>query len=221
MSLSQWEIIQSNASLYVGLDIGNPLVGAGSLRIDNKNLLTTIAAATLRLNNTFADRGFVKGMGRTLLNCDVLASASIYHIGLLAMMSVADVTAASTSCYFAGLQNIAGGSERWEVTKYTNGLLNAGTALGTSGSNLPSAGQTRALEFTWIYDTAQFDGGIALVLKVGTATNFSDLATVISVVDISSPLSASVGEGCIFRHADTTSTSVIALFDTTSLTKYT
>jgi len=215
MSLSQWEVIQSNASLYVGLDIGAPLVGAGSLRIDYLQLQTTIAAATLRLGSSFAQRGFVKGQARTLMQVQSYPLSTAFRHGMVCMMSTANVTAAGTACYVAGVraQPIS-----WEIMKYTNGLLAAGTSLGSTTTSFPSAGSVSALELTWQYDPVQFDGGIALVLKAGTALDFSNLVTLLSVVDITAPLSTSVGEGLVSLHADVAAGPPVVLFDQTSLT---
>ncbi len=227
MAFSDWDVVQSNTLLYAGLEIGRPVVGSGSLRLDNLNLLTTIAAATTRLNSSFSDRGFVKGIARTLMAVSAFNMVTgVYRTGLLCMMSTADVTGAGTSCYVAGFQpGSTQAAGTWNIFKFTNGLTGSATTLGSvsGGSLVPTtAYEVRALELTWEYDTAQFDSGIALVLKVGTAADFSNLSLAVSVIDISSPLTTSVGEGCVFIHSDAnggTPAGQTALFDTTSLTK--
>jgi hypothetical protein len=57
----------------------------------------------------------------------------------------------------------------------------------------PGVNTVFALEAEWIVDIAEL-GGVALFVRRGFETDFSDLETVISYLDISSPITTSVAE---------------------------
>jgi hypothetical protein len=200
MSLSDWEVYKSSGSLGVAIDTATPLVGSGSLQMV---LSLSTGRCNLRLSSAHS-RGFLKGKVRTLLQPN--SAGTTLKMGLYCMASQADIT---TDGSFYRLMWYNGAVR---LDKPTSGIDHSPTELTSSAYSL-SAGQTIALELEWAYDLAEW-GGTRLVGRVGSATDFSDLAEVIAYTDTSTPLSTSVGEG-LFSY--TTSGAKTVLGDETTI----
>lgn len=206
MSLSDWDLLKSPPEVTVTIDTTTPLVGSGSLDINNQPLLhsSSRAFAMLRLGAS-EPRGFTAGRVRTVIkpNASFLLNAS--HRGIVGVFCMINgwstplsFTTGTGSCYIAGFE--ATDTTFWGIWKFTNGLLDSsvGNAALASGdtTHTPTRGNTYAIELTWQYDLSEL-GGTRLILKAAEGTDYDDLTTIYDVVDDASPLSTSEGEGVV------------------------
>ena len=90
-----------------------------------------------------------------------------------------------------------------DLIKITAGIASS-TLIARSPLDLWSWGTTLTLEFAWKLDLAN-EGGIILHVRLGTATDYSDLAEVDNLTEVvvsTAVLTTTVGESLIVRNED-------------------
>jgi hypothetical protein len=134
------------------------------------------------------------------------------------MASVDDLTNASGSAYGCVIKTHVSDAALYEfqLVKWTAGLATPGTVLATETFTL-GAGVTCAIQFEWYVDMTVL-GGCQLTASRGTATDYSDLVQKHALVDTSTPLQVTVGEGPLLA-LSAGSSDTIVLHDQTSLTQ--
>ena len=157
---------------------------------------------------TVLQKGLTRGIVRTLLRVD--SSVALNYYGIYCM--AASINTHNTGGLYA-LQVEIGTSSNVQIRKASSsgalGVGGAGSQLGSSVSaQFNTNGDIVALELFWDADNQIEFGGTKLTAKLGTATDYSDLSTVIDVVDTTSPFTSSVAEGIFSQHQSGSSNSV-------------
>ena len=220
MAIADWFISKNDPGVATALEIGAPIDGTGSLRMADAGSPAIVNNSHVRLMAGPPSSQFLKGKVRTLMQpLDFTdAASSVSFFGCIGMMSQADVWAAGGQGYFAG--RWGGASPSWWIARVDNGITMASdfTMLASGDTtNLPSVGTVVPIEFEWIYDPLEFNG-VRLIFRVGTLTDFSDLADIYTVID-SSPtaLNSTIGEGLFMSDVRTAlGPDVEVLFDKTT-----
>lgn len=177
MSLADWQ--QFNTNMTVSIETITPILNSGSLKMAQ-------SAVNFRLNMlpsvaSLRPHAFTKGALRTLIK--PVSFTGLVRIGVTCMQSGRDVHNVG-ACYFAHLSNSS--------IVLGKGDLHVFTTLATVPFTLTS-GVVTALELQWLTLIDEISG-VDLTVKTGVATDFSDLAEVIHMVDTSTPLSVTQGE---------------------------
>ena len=223
MALANWLITKSNPGIDVQVDTAIPLHGTGSLRISQDNIAATTAVANAHLRPLAGppQSQFVKGKVRTLIQPKMFTdnATSISFMGILGMMSQANVFATGGKGYFAG--RWGGVSPSWWIARVDHGVTSAADFFSLRTGNtthLPSFNDVRAIEFEWIYDSLEF-GGVRLTFSVSANADFSNLTQIYQVIDNSaSSLTTSSGEGVFFSALHTTAGPIVdVLYDRTTI----
>ena len=215
MAFVDW-IFNKSATITASIDVVNPpIAGNASLLID----MTTSGADT-KINATTTDtnvnfpKGFTKGKIRTLFK--VIASAATEKtFGLSAMQSQGSIFSSTGSFYVARVTvGTSGFVSKIELMKNISntGLVGLTTVLGTHTVSI-SASTVFSLELQWIYDAVELQG-TNLIVRLGYATDFSDLGQIITVTDLLNYRSTSVAEG-IFGTCPSTGTMKLLVEGTT------
>jgi hypothetical protein len=217
MAIADWFIVKSDAAMDVNLEIGSPIDGTGSLRISQDAIAATepVASAHLRLMAGPPQSQFLKGKVRTLIQPKQFTdgATSVSFMGILGMMSQADVFAAGGQGYFAG--RWGGATPSWWIARVDNGVTGTGSftvlASGTT-TNLPGVDDIRAIEFEWVYDPLEFNG-TRLTFSAAPDDDFGNLVQIYQVVDTgASALDSSVGEGLFFSALHSVAGPVVETF---------
>ena len=195
MSLSDWEFHASSGVTF-SINLFTPIVSLGSGRL----AMPDIGALTqTNINVTTASgrtRGVTRGKLRSLFRYDTLVTAAVLGLAFCQSRSDHDLTSNGTA-YFAYLRQADSKlhiSRMGPTNSTIAGFFGAPTFLDSGGFPfVPGNNVVFSLEVEWIVDIAEL-GGVAIFLRQGFATNFSDLTTVITVLDTSSPLTTSTSE---------------------------
>ena len=217
MAIADWFIVKSDGAMDVNLEIGSPIDGTGSLRISQDAIAATepVANAHLRLMAGPPQSQFLKGKVRTLIQPKQFTdgATSVTFMGILGMMSQADVFAAGGKGYFAGRWGAA--TPDWRIMRVDNGVTGmsdfTNLASGTT-TNVPGVDDIRAIEFEWVYDALEFNG-VRLTLSVSPDEDFGNLVQVYQIVDTgASALDSTVGEGLFFSALHSVAGPVVETF---------
>jgi hypothetical protein len=199
--------------LLTVIDGSTVIVGAGSLRISNTNDMTPAMNGHCVYTG---NKGFTRGRLRTLVKLP--SGTTRTRAGIYCMASQADLTSLG-SAYYACIQNDSfGGDRTLQLSKVTAGFDQEppGTTLGSVAHPAFTETATVALELEWVADAAVL-GGTRLIVRQGSATDFSDLVDKIDITDVSSPLVTSAGEGLVLVKWGTSGDLAEARFDQTTV----
>jgi len=209
MSFGDWDHLQNtatSASLSIGLELTNAIVGSGSLRVgfDGPGATVFNQSHSSHLNNTFT-RGLTKGRIRTLWQLNHATAQNRSGALIYFMCDNLNPTNTATNAYVAGLQYSAVDTYLPVIAKMTGQFLDGGLSWQPGGSLVViNSASTLSLPITttvpfqieWNLDLAAF-GGVRMTMSVGLPgdTNFSNLSVIYDVIDSSTPHTTSVIEG--------------------------
>lgn len=175
MPLADWSLDATNFT--AGLYTTSPLSGSSSVQV----VQNTISQARYFLSAAGSyPQGRLTGRLRTLIRANQVNSN--YRFGLGCLASARTIATVNGNWYAAWI--VSAGPTASVALYRGNGVqLTGGTSLAT-GNFTFAVGTTYAFQLDWIADNAGL-GGTYLNVWVGTATDFSNLASVVSFIDIS------------------------------------
>lgn len=196
--LQAFTFFKQDAGMTVAIDPIGPILGSGSL------LLGPNGTAGRRINGIRANtpNSFTSGRARLLLEPVVIGTTE--QIGFAFQLSQADLTGGSGLAYAFLLVHSVSSTWLPRIYKMTAGVATS-TLLATGTSRTVPINTTLAVEVQWILDIPNL-GGIQITIKLGTATDYSDLVldAALNILITSSVLTTSVGEGpCLNTNAGT------------------
>jgi hypothetical protein len=215
MALLDWNIYKTPSGLSAIIDPGSPVLGSGSLLLKNTGFGGSLNVTSLvALSDSLYTPGLLKGRMRQVVN---ITSANRTRAGFSFMHSHADISPSTGRAWYEAiaLADFSGSQRRWGISRYTNGFF-SGTTLFSSGTPVWSFSTTFTMEVEWNYDLADL-GGLRITLRVGTATDFSDLAVVYNTIDTSGLITTSLGEGPYVLKWDTFGDTYTVRYDNTSI----
>ena len=190
MALSDWtQYVNQNWSFLI--NVTTPIVSSGTGRLafapaNSGSSYSNIVVTAL----SGRTKGVVKGKLRTLFRYDVPPSAGTQNtFGLVFMMGNENINSASNN--YRVQYNFTTG--RIELIKSIGAGPAGGSLLAQGPLFTPGNNVTFSLEVEWIKDITEL-GGVAIFVKSGLATDYSDLGSVVTYLDATSPLLISVAE---------------------------
>ena len=189
MALSDWDFFSGGSPTFALQTVG-ALVDTASLEI--------VSPATGRIQGQLDSgqtRGFTKGKIRSLFRCTANTGTALNsNIGLWCLSSVENmIGTGSGDAYGVGIAPAASANVRLRKIDQNFGEWFDDADLAVANKSF-IAGTTVAMELEWNVDIPGI-GGVNLVVRVGDATDFSDLSEVINIVDSSSPYTTGFAEG--------------------------
>lgn len=188
MSLTDWNVYIGNTGLGLSINVLTPILGLGCGRIGGIGLgggtNTAVINVTALSGRT---KGVTRGKLRTLFRYDDFTGGAI---GLTFLQSNANLTTGTSNFYAVQLRQADG---TLYLTKVLSNVVNANGTTLDSVYFSPGIETVFALEAEWSVDLVEL-GGVALFVRTGFATDFSDLTTVMTYLDVSSPITTSVAE---------------------------
>ncbi len=169
---------------------GVPLVGTGTMRMRAQSgalhLIPTYPGATA------IARGMTAGKIRSVVRWD--NHGGVARFGLVAMQSVLDLTpeTGEEGDAYVCLFDTASSANAIRLGKMSTMFLGEWNTLMSSASAQFVSQTARAVEFEW---DASSGLNCALVVRTGSALDFSNLTVLLDYIDTSSPLLTSVAEG--------------------------
>lgn len=215
MALSDWQqnFLAFPGNMIIVYEVLTPLVGTGSAKFSYTN--TSVGHIDLSAKvGAIPGETYALSHGRIRTLVKPHFNAGNFFQGIYFMASQSYI-ASSTGAYYA--VNVNGAALNFQVRKQTSGGMsgfNTSSTLGSGGAWV--AGNTYGLEVEWHQDIPNLNG-VFITVKVGSALNFSDLTTIITLLDTSTPLSTTLGEGLFVSNLASASGST--LFDDTRLTR--
>jgi hypothetical protein len=220
MSYSDWEFFGSNSpTLSFSINVLTPIIGLGSGRLGSTSLpgggsIGNINVTTASLLTEAVPRGKLRSLFRYT---SLPGTNSIF--GFLCMQTSTNLSTSTGSFYsltvqgdgFLKLVKVVGGNV-FSILTGTPGLVrfNFDSVPFSVGNNT-----VFSLELEWIADATEL-GGVALFCRTGFATDFSDLVTVMSYLDVTAPIFTTVSEG-IGIHEQSSEGPYFIDFDQTTL----
>ena len=189
MPFADWDVYNPANYNTINIDVSNVIIGVGSLRFDGVFGLTKRPVNMVPKVTSDLPHSLLKGKMRQLVKVVALGGGD-NSVGIAALQSVRDITVTGTSAYLAEFVPV---SNLVRLSKITNGLPGAFTTLASAAFSIVLNG-IYALEFEWVVDLIEL-GGTRLIVRTGTALDFSDLTQALSFTDTSSPLQTTAGEG--------------------------
>lgn len=225
MAITDWDIFSNSPDALVTLKTNANVVYSG---VSNQITSPPIRGASSLLTfNGAGDAGTkiqiqpkpafssgqLKGKLRTLVHV-IPTAGGVKEAGLYCLSGQTNLITTG-NCYLAYFTT-ALNNFNFIIAKSGNGIEGFGSAmaLATSPTMQWAEGTTFALEFVW--DATGTSA--VLVLRLGSATDFSDLTNLLSYEDTTSPFLTSSGEGLF--HSDVSSPMQV-LWDSTSLEEIT
>lgn len=190
MSLSDWDsFITNQPGLSLAINVLTPLISLGSGRIGGSSLTGGTSSALIHVSTASGrTRGVTHGKYRSIFRYDDFTTGGF--IGFTFLQSVLNIAGSTGNFYSAYIKQSDG---KLYLAKTTgNNVANGGTSLGTAYFS-PGINTVFTLEAEWIVDVTEL-GGTAMFVRRGFETDFSDLTTVISYLDASSPFITSLAE---------------------------
>jgi hypothetical protein len=191
MALADWNFYNTTGGqLTLSINVLTPLVNVGSGRIGG-NVSSANAFNLVVSNASGRAKGVTRGKLRSLFRYNDFFSSN--RLGLMFLQSVENISGSGTGPNFYRA-NITGDGYLY-LSKNTNGGI--GNSHGTTLASVafdPGINTIFSLEVEWIADIAEL-GGVAMFVRCGFATDYSDLTTVITYLDVFSPFTTSVAEG--------------------------
>ena len=218
MSFSNWEFF-SDTGINISEDNGSPLVGNGSLLVDATGTGDRAFSGNVTVASGIAI-GLARGKLRTIVN--VASHTAGYRFGLSCLNSQKDMTIAGNG-YGLLIRQLDSSSidTQLELVKITGGLTGTIEVLASSSNN-PSGidgGIDFVIELEWQLDTLDL-GGVHLVARAATGTNFGTMTEILEAQDFVSPHTSTVSEGFIGLYSSTPELATIRC-DTTEIVSQT
>jgi hypothetical protein len=185
MGFPEWEWFYAVVGQQAYVDVTEPLVGSGSLR------LVGSATGPGGLHGRWAqaaNRGFRQGRVTTLLQ-PLAGVVGTDKFGVYGATSQDDLTSTTGTAYAAAL--VVGPPWQLQLLKVTAGFGSALTVLQTIPITF-AFGEVLALQLQWLSETSF---GTALRLAYGRALDFTDLTQQAVVQEPGFLLVSSAGEG--------------------------
>lgn len=207
MALSDWDIYKNDALGVASIDTTTPLVGAGSLLL-HRGTIGGASEARLNLVSkgvTYTPvgvlRGALAGTFRVPASFTVDAAQTQYG-GILALQSSRNMSTTGTAYALLCGATAAGGVITLSLRYLTSGLNHAALPAALWSHTFAPAialGTTFTLELEWTA-SAEY-GGVRYIVRRGTLSNYSDLATLVDQIDTTHGVPASsLGEGpCVLQ----------------------
>lgn len=231
MPIPEWEInTDLGAAISWTLDLATPINGDGSLLVQYTN---SVAVGTLNAIPTVLSgypEAFATAKLRTsfkIREFDGSNPITTTTFGICSMQGTRNITggdAVNKTFYALGVGITEGfGGQQLSIIKVSTvgfrGLQNiySGTVIAAIAyPDVLSVGFIGTLEFQWVVDIPNLNG-VYMIARTGLNPNYSDLTDRISVIDFTSPLITTVGEGlfCSLRNSVSTDTKQIDFDDTT------
>jgi len=197
--LDNWTVYKKQAGLTVEINTATPILGAGSLRMNNTGEGTVLNLTNV-VGTSYYTPGLTHGSMRALFN--ISAGANRSRLGFSFLQSTQDITADTGAWYDCVMEaDFSGTVRRLLVFRYDDGFDQEATFLQV-GSPAFTGGVTFSMEVEWQINTP-IAGTTRIITRQGSATDFSDLAQVGSTIEDTSGLSASLGESVYALKWDT------------------
>ena len=202
MSTLDYEKFPSTADVSISSDDVNPIDGLGCM-VFHKNPVGYARNGLVRRTvpgERYMRSGALYGLFEPRL---LTASGSIQTLYGFSFLWSADgqnpANADAVNLYLAGFDSYGStGAGHWGVWRYTNGFKGTRTLI-FEGPSTPAVAHSEkfSLDVQWRQDDEELDG-VKVILQVGTEADFSDLAPVLEVIDLSAGgalMGESFGEG--------------------------
>ena len=189
MSFSQWEKFTLGAATF-SLDTITTIVGSSSLKLAS---VLAGQANTLPSSSSLLPCALTKGALRTLIK--TVSLPNNVQVGLYCMANTRNATqGTSRTSYYVHFRNTGVSTGEVRLLKNSSGIGGASVVMATFPTMNQPTGSTFSLELQWTVAIDEING-VDLVVRYGSLTNFSDLTDVIHIIDTSSPLTITQGEG--------------------------
>jgi len=212
MAFADWTFVQTIGTPEASITSTSPLVGSSSLRLSFTVTITNAGQAAYVVDSG-VPLGMSKGVIRTLVQQFSTASAiEEYSAGIFFLAEDTDFGSSSSTNAYSVTLDTENQGVRVRYSDIQDGLggeLAVVTGLGFT------VGVTRALEVQWNNDQVGI-GGVHIVVRVGTMTDFSDLSEVINLVDPVNPTTDGYEGICHFNDF-AVFTPPVWYFDSTSI----
>lgn len=212
MAFADWtQVLTGN--MTSSLDLGSPINGAGSLLCSRTSTSTnTSNEANMHLNTGSFTVGVTKGRIRSLIqieNSGVGAMTAHYAAIIACMYDPAfSTTTTANDGYIAGFTVQSDGDQAIRIMKCGVGIA-SGTSFDFALQITGNLAQVKPfgplvdqdilpIEFEWVLDVPNL-GGIRLTFRRGNVgdTDFSNLSTILDVIDAASPHTVASFEGLV------------------------
>lgn len=211
MSFSQWgKYLQVNSGIYI--QYLSPILASSSLCLEAHGIGQ--ATYTTPLDASGLAQGLERGKLRTLFKL-TLGGSNTCGFGIVCMGSLDDLVNNSGAFYRYELRS----NSAYTLSRATTSSLSAdipGTTLASSTQTV-TLNVAGSMEMEWIADITNL-GGVYLVTRKGTATDFSDMTVVTQMINTGAGiLTTSSSEGLYLRAYGSASPGVRTLFNSTQL----
>ena len=204
MAFTDWEIIQTN-NTTVNLQSVNPIAGVSSIEMTGVAGFTNLGAAAQLVPDSFLTRGFSRGKIRTLVKFLNLGSATAnaaFRAGIFFLADSPNFGSNSGNAYMVSFNATTD-----TVDIIFNGIAAPTINLLASAAIQDSFGfqveEVYPLEVEWYASLTEF-GGVRIIVRHGTQSDFSDLEDVIDIIDAPGNTTGTGYEG-IFMAKDSAS----------------
>jgi len=203
--MTRYKSTSTRVSAY--LDPRSPILGDCSLAFEAHPSFNNFDSLQLSPGNL--PHALFKGKLRILFRWDTSTDGSAVNrfqqFGFYFMSSTAQLNTTGNLYKCVVIQNGTGADAGNRVCLYkktgNGGFAGSETNLARSASGVFVNGTIYGLEVTW--DSLTTPSQVAMTVKIGTATDYSDLASLLTYTDTSSPYTTTVGEGLFFQYSNT------------------
>ena len=217
MALSDWTVTSSNPAITATIDTGNPILDTGSLFLGS----ALNDDGQITLTSTLYTPGKTSGKIRAVMR-DVATTMREAFVGFSFMHAALDVSPGNVACYGFYVEERTGGTPNNHIVlgRFDSGIASAPVSLFDQSGGW-TTNVTFTMEVEWQTDVPGL-GGIRIIGRTGTATDFSDLSEIVDLVDGGpSALTTSAGEG-IMAHSSVGSSNVLDFqIDNTTISEFT
>lgn len=199
MAFSDWTLYDIN-DITITPNTTNQLEGFQSLDIEKTSGVTVFNAGAVKVSDVAEAGGMTRGITAGRMRTQMQRLSGGVNPGLAGiycmLTSTTDPTLSSVDAYTLNVEEDGSMS----IRKVSNGLPdNTPVILATGANEISDVTSPFTIELMWFYDIPEFNG-IRLIAKKGLMSDYSDLAPISSfdVIDASTPLSSSLGEGLFY-----------------------
>jgi hypothetical protein len=219
MALSDWTIYKNIAGLQVSIETSTPIVDDGSLHLQNVGISTGTHQFINLTNNDYV-KGKSRGRIRTLLNFKATPAPATDRTfaGINFLSAALDMSPGTPNTYaFSAFSDFSGGVRTFRLSRWSiAGPLGSEVTLHTVAHPAFTFGTPFALEVEWHLDVAAL-GGVRIILRKGTALDFSDLVQIYDAVDPSLAITSTASEGVYLFRFGSGGNPFDVLFDKTAI----
>ena len=216
MAFIDWDQYSSGSTIAMANDTVIPIAGGGSLFFDSSGSGNRQAHMSVSTSSGI-NKGFTQGEIRTI--CNVASFTAGFRTGIICLQSQDDVSGIVGSCYTLNMQSRTSSAIdfRLVLNKHTTGLQNVTTLLDETINSLSTLGTDFVMELEWVANLPGL-GGTQLTVSFGNNTqDFNNLVTQFIVLDTTSPILTSAGEGVFCKLLSTSTEQVDVRFDNTEI----